>query len=94
MFHLMLLSCADPPVLVFGYGQPPEGYDPFTDPNLSAPQAAFECYQRPYFDKRGSRPSVDNLTEEKTAVNFDPVTAARTEFPMFSQIQLVYKVLA
>jgi len=111
-FHLMLLSCADPPFLVFGYDQPPEGYNPFTDPDLPTPQAVFENFQywvsgyydHPdlasrsisglNFDKRGSRPSVDNMTEEETAVNFDPVAAARTETPMFFQMQPVLKILA
>ena len=108
----MLLSYADPPFLVFGYDQPPEGYDPFTDPNLPTPQAIFEnfkywvsgYYKHPdlasrsidglNFDKRGSRPSVNNMTEDETAVNFDPVAAARTEFPMFFQMQPVLKILA
>ena len=46
------------------------------------------------FDECGSRPSADNMTEEESAVNFDPVAAARTEFPMFFQIQPVLKALA
>ena len=108
----MLLSCADPPFLVFGYDKPPEGYNPFADPDLPTPQAAFEnfkywvseYYDHPdlasrsinglNFDKHGSRPSVENMTPEETAVNFDPVAALRTEFPMFFQMQPVLKVLA
>ena len=43
------------------------------------------------FDKGGS---VDNMTEEEIAVNFDPVEAARTGFPIFFQMQPVIKVLA
>jgi len=103
----------DPPFLSFGYDQPPEGYNPFTDPDLPTPEAIFEnfkywvagYYNHPdlpsrsihglNFDKRGTRPSVDNMTEEETAVNFDPVAAARTEFPMFfNPMQPTLKVQA
>ena len=58
------------------------------------PQAAFEnvkYYNALNFDKRGS---VDNMTEEEIAINFDPVAAARTEFSNFFQMQLVLNVLA
>jgi len=34
----------DPPFLVFGYDRPPEGYNPFTDPDLPTPQAVFENF--------------------------------------------------
>ena len=111
MLQLDAISRAEPPFLLFGYDQPPEGYDPFTDPNLSMPQAAFEnlkywvsgYYEHPdlasrsinslNFDKRGSGPSIDNMTEEEIAVNFDPVTAM-TELPMLFQMQPVLKILA
>ncbi|KIM42186.1 hypothetical protein M413DRAFT_26988 [Hebeloma cylindrosporum] len=46
------------------------------------------------FDTRGSRASVDNMTEAETALNFDPVAAGRTEFPMFFQMQPVLKIMA
>jgi len=44
------------------------------------------------FDKHGIHPSLDNMTEEELAVNFDPVAAARTELPMFVQMQPVLKI--
>ncbi|KDQ53365.1 hypothetical protein JAAARDRAFT_183320 [Jaapia argillacea MUCL 33604] len=93
----------DPPHLTFGYDQPPEGYNPFIDPDYPTPEAIFNNFRYwvstyydhsdPYsvsgldFSKRGVRPSVDNMTEDETAVNFDPAAAARTEFPMFFPMQ-------
>jgi pimeloyl-ACP methyl ester carboxylesterase len=102
----------DPPFLTFGYDQPPEGYDPFTDPDLPTQQAIFEnfsfwvsgYYNHPdlasrsihglNFDKRGARPSIDNMTPQEMSFNFDGVAAARTEFPMFFQMQPTLKELA
>jgi len=99
----------DPPFLAFGYDQPPEGYDPFTDPDYPTPQAMFDnfsiwvssYFDHPdlpsrtihglNFDKRGARPSIDNMTPAEMTVNFDATAAARTEFPMFFPMQPTLK---
>ncbi|KDQ53356.1 hypothetical protein JAAARDRAFT_49830 [Jaapia argillacea MUCL 33604] len=95
----------EPPHLTFGYEQPPGAYDAFTDPDYSTPEAIFNNFlywvSSHYnhsdppsasgldFSKRGTLPSVDNMTSEEMAANFDPLAATRTEFPMFFPMQPV-----
>ncbi|KDQ57019.1 hypothetical protein JAAARDRAFT_86452, partial [Jaapia argillacea MUCL 33604] len=43
--HFRQLILYDPPHLVFGYHQPPEIYDPFTDPDFPTPEAAFNNFR-------------------------------------------------
>ncbi|TFK45298.1 hypothetical protein OE88DRAFT_1715420 [Heliocybe sulcata] len=107
-----LLIFYDPPHLTFGYDQPPEGYNPWTDPDYPTPIELFDnfrywCsgyYEHPgrssrdvlklNFSKRGERPSVDNMTAEEYAKNFDGLAASRCEFPMYFPMQPVLRVQA
>ncbi|KAK0460403.1 uncharacterized protein EV420DRAFT_209411 [Desarmillaria tabescens] len=91
----------DPPHLAFGYDQPPEGYNPFTDPELKTAEeifANFGYWVSTYYDhpdlasrspsgldfsKRGTRPSIENMTPDDMKVTFDGEAAGRMEFPMY-----------
>lgn len=44
--------------------------------------------------KHGERPSVEAMTEEEMKVNFDGPAAARSEGPMFFQMQPALKIMA
>jgi len=63
----------DPPFLVFGYEQRPEGYNPFTDPDFHTPQKVFEnfglwvsgYYNHPDFASR----SINGLDFSKHGTN-------------------------
>ncbi|KAK0184465.1 hypothetical protein F5146DRAFT_1228636 [Armillaria mellea] len=70
---------SDPPHLAFGYDQPPEGYNPFTDPELKTAEEIFANFG--YW--RGARPSIENMTPDDMKVTFDGEAAGRMEFPMY-----------
>ncbi|KIM42184.1 hypothetical protein M413DRAFT_444643 [Hebeloma cylindrosporum] len=106
--YLRQLILYDPSGIGFGYERPPVAYNSFADVTPEAAIENFKYgvsgyYEHPDLasrsidglnvDKRGSRPSVDNMTAEEMAVNFDPIAAARTEFPMFIQMQPVLNML-